>query len=187
MSHQENPYPVDPTGPLTIGGIPDAELGPLFDALPADPNKHIERLRSAIADVDPASLTGADTRALPGPVAGGLRSQDGRRQVSSADEPYTYRDALFPEDRALVRIANGPVFEGRTFVAIGVVATDEDDGETSDAVVLLDGGTAVVMALDMLSAASQAIRKDPGPFQGITQADLDAANAALRVRLGGEQ
>ena len=53
MSHQENPYPVDPTGPLTIGGIPDAELGPLFDALPADPNKHIERLRSAIADVDP--------------------------------------------------------------------------------------------------------------------------------------
>ncbi|MDQ1307867.1 MAG: hypothetical protein QG671_3701 [Actinomycetota bacterium] len=64
MSHQENPYPVDPTGPLTIGGIPDAELGPLFDALPADPNKHIERLRSAIADVDPASLTGADLRAI---------------------------------------------------------------------------------------------------------------------------
>lgn len=107
--------------------------------------------------------------------------------MSNADELYTYTDAMFAEDRALVRIANGPVFEGRTFVAIGVVATDEDDGETSDAVILLDAGTAVVMALDLLSAAAHAMRNDPGPFLRITQSDVDAANAALKARRGDGQ
>ncbi|MDQ1250706.1 MAG: hypothetical protein QG597_5086, partial [Actinomycetota bacterium] len=34
----DNPYPVDPTGPLTIGGIPDSDLGPLIDATIAPSN-----------------------------------------------------------------------------------------------------------------------------------------------------
>lgn len=31
MTHNENPYPVDPVDSLTIGSIPDDELGPLFE------------------------------------------------------------------------------------------------------------------------------------------------------------
>lgn len=32
MTHQENQYPVDPVDELTIGSIPDSDMGPLFDA-----------------------------------------------------------------------------------------------------------------------------------------------------------
>lgn len=106
-----------------------------------------------------------------------------------ADEPHTFRDVLFPEDKAIVRIAEGPCFEGRTFVGVGLVVAGEDgdDDTGANAVVLLDAGTAVVMALDILSAAAHAMRSDPGPFLRITQADVDAANAALKARRGDGQ
>ncbi len=55
-----NPFPVDPTGPLTMGTIPDADLDRLIAATIAP----IERLRSAVDDVDPAQLTARDVLAL---------------------------------------------------------------------------------------------------------------------------
>lgn len=46
--HDDNPHPVDPTGPLTI----DAKITP------------IARLREAVAEVDPADITPTDARAI---------------------------------------------------------------------------------------------------------------------------
>ena len=60
---RDNPFPVDPTGPLTKGRVPDADLDRLIQAtVPAGDS--LGRLRSAIADVDPGQLEAADISAL---------------------------------------------------------------------------------------------------------------------------
>lgn len=145
MAHSpDNPFPVDATGPLTIGSIPDEDLDALIAA------------------------------------------------TKPAEQPYTYSDALFPEDTATVRIKKFYRFDPevdpphrckpRTFVRIGVNTVDDEEDNVFDAAVLLDAGTAVVMALDILGAAAQVMHADPGPFRRMTQADHAAADAAIRTR-----
>ena len=101
-------------------------------------------------------------------------------QPPADDEPFTSRDAMFPDGMVTVRIATGEMLAPRAFVSIGVVGAD--DGEDANVGVLLDGGTAIVMALDLIHAAAQVMRVDPGPFYRMTRADMDAADVALYAR-----
>lgn len=85
----DNPYPVDPTGPLTIGSIPEENLGPLFDA--AIPP--IERLRQAITEVDPADLVAADVCGLLDLIRAAMDSDSEYADRLRADEAVRMRNA----------------------------------------------------------------------------------------------
>lgn len=75
--------PLDPTGPLTVGTIPDADLNRLFDATVPP----IERLRSAVLATDPAMLKAPDFKALIGLISAALESDsEWANHVRAEDE-----------------------------------------------------------------------------------------------------
>lgn len=91
MTHQsESRHPVDPTGRLTEGGIPEADLDRLIAATVPSPE---ERLRSALSDVDPAAVTVDDVAAMLSLI----------RAAIDTDSPYARavraRDAARESDR----------------------------------------------------------------------------------------
>lgn len=62
--NSDTAHPVDPTGPLTIGSIPDDDLDRLIDATVPAPDVALSNLREAASVVDPGQLTGADNQKL---------------------------------------------------------------------------------------------------------------------------
>lgn len=97
----DNRYPVDPTDDLTMGSIPDDALDRMIAAT-AVPDSPLTRLRSAIADVDPQSLTASDATALLGLVQAAwksnsafgqrMREQDAARIRAATERPSTEAD-----------------------------------------------------------------------------------------------
>jgi hypothetical protein len=114
-SMSENPYPVDPVDSLTIGSIPDDELGPLFDATVPP----ITRFRQAVAEVDPAHLTRADVHALTRLMQAALDSGSdwaqavAAEEMAAADEFARKADVIVEAMRRAGASTLGELFEGR--------------------------------------------------------------------------
>jgi hypothetical protein len=107
----DNPYPVDPTGPPSIRSIPEEDLGPLFDAtddrrFDIDMVPSLERLRQAVAEVQPRDLTGSDVRGIVELIKSALDSDSQWADRVRADEAVRMRpvdlDATSPKALAEV-------------------------------------------------------------------------------------
>lgn len=115
MTHEDRQYPVDPTGPLTIGSIPDEDLGPLFAATMPP----ITRFRQAVADVDPADLTRADVHALTRLMQAALDSGSewaksvAAEEMAAADEFARKADVIVEAMRSAGVTTLGELFGGR--------------------------------------------------------------------------
>lgn len=115
MTHQNNQHPVDPVDSLTIGSIPEDELGPLFDAtIPP-----ITRFRQAAAEVDPAHLTRADIHALACLMQAALDSGSewakavAAEEMAAADEFARKAEVIVEAMKRAGATTLGELFEGR--------------------------------------------------------------------------
>ncbi len=104
---------IDPTGPLTIGSIPDADIDRMIEVTIPDATTPTTQFLEQIQGIDPATLTPEDRKALIDLLRAAARPAEAAR-LAAREAAQDERDAQ--ADAAQLRYANIPAPAGATRV-----------------------------------------------------------------------